>query len=121
MSKAQQRPSVAPNGIEGMSATTKESFDAMSRAFSGWLGNANRIQSEAIRFLNDRFNKDIEMMSQFANCKKPEEFFNLQAKIANNLVADYTAESTRLLALLSDATKEGLEKFSEVAAAKHSA
>src|SRR5512141_274796 len=105
-----------PQQIDGMPAITQQSLDAMSHAFSGWLKNANRLQAEALRFLNDRFNKDVEMMSQFAHCKKPEEFFSLQAKLASNLVSDYTDESSRILALLSDVAKDGAAEFSKAAA-----
>ena len=100
---------------EAISAVAKESFDAMSGAFSSWLKNSNRLQAEAIRFLNDRFNKDVEMMSQFASCTKPEELFSLQAKLASTLVSDYTAEGARILALFSDVAKDGAAEFSKAA------
>ena len=110
-----------PQQFEAMPAITKQSLDAMSQAFSGWVKNANRLQAEALRFLNDRFNTDVEMMSQVAHCKKPAEFFSLQAKLASTLVSDYTKESSRIIALLGDVAKDGAAEFSKVAAGKHGA
>jgi Phasin protein len=111
-------PFGVPTSPEAMSALTKQTFDTMSSAYSGWLRNATKVQAEAIRFINDRFTKDIEMMSQFAQCKKPEDIAALQAKLVSSLVADYTAESTKIIALFSDVAKEGLEGLTKTAANK---
>jgi len=105
--QAQQMPRT-DNGLGDMSPLTRQSFDTMSRAFSSWLRDANRFQSEAIRFMNERFIKDIDMMSQFATCKKPEELLALQAKLANDLVSDFVAEGTKLLELLGDESSASL-------------
>jgi hypothetical protein len=119
MTKPEQTVSKNADGMGDISAITKQSFDAMSGAFSTWLRDANRFQAEAIRFLNDRFNKDIQMMSQFATCKKPEEIFELQAKLANSLVSDYMAEGTKVLELFGDVVKAEVEDFSKTLSAKH--
>ena len=119
MTKPEQNASKAPDGMADMSAMTKQSFDAMSGAFSTWLREANRFQAEALRFLNDRFAKDVRMMSQFATCKKPEEIFELQAKLMSSLVSDYMAEGTKVLELFGDAVKTEVDEFSKTLGAKH--
>jgi len=119
MKKQEKEVSKTHNGLGDMSPLTRQSFDAMSSAFSGWMRHANRFQSEAIGFINDRFIKDIDMMSRFAMCKKPEELFALQAKLANDLVADYVAEGTKLLELLGEVAKEKTEEPSGALHAKH--
>lgn len=119
MTKAEQTVSKAPDGMADISAIAKQSFDAMSGAFSTWLRDANRFQAEAIRFLNDRFNKDVQMMSQFATCKKPEEIFELQTKLMSSLVSDYMAEGTKILELFGDVVKAEVEDFSKTLNAKH--
>ena len=63
-----------------LSGFGKESFEWMSNAFSEWLGNANRMQAEVIRFMGDRYSKDVKMMTRFAECRKPEDFLKLQSE-----------------------------------------
>jgi hypothetical protein len=104
-----QASSSMPEGVEAMSAVAKDSFDSMSRAFSGWLSNANRMQAETIRFVNDRFNKDLQVLSRFGNCRKPEDFIALQSEVMTELVSDYMAEGARFFALLGDAQKEAVK------------
>ena len=118
MSRPEQTASKTSNGAADISAITKQSLDATSDAFSIWLRDANRFQAEAIRFLNDRFNKDFQMMSQFAACKKLEEVFEMQAKLANELVSDYMAEGTKVLELFGDAVKDEVEEVSKTLNAK---
>jgi len=120
MTKSEQNVSKAPDGTGDVSVLARQSFDAMSGTFSAWLRDANRFQAEAIRFLNDRFNKDIQMMSQFTACRKPEEFFDLQAKLMSGLVSDYMAEGTRVLELFGDVAKTEMEDFSRISSARHS-
>ena len=118
MTKVEQTVSRASDGKADLSAATMQSLDVVSGAFTGWLRDANRFQAEAIRFLNDRLNKDIQMMSQYAACKKPEEIFELQAKLATSMVSDYMAEGTKVLELFGNAVKGEVEVFSKALNAK---
>jgi hypothetical protein len=90
----------------------------MSNAFSEWLGNANRVQAEMIRFMGDRYSKDLKMMARFAECRKPEEFLKLQSEIAAELAADYQAEGARVLALFGDASKQAWQEFGKAGQTK---
>lgn len=93
-------------------------IESMSTAFSAWMRNANRLQCEAIRFVADRFAKDVEMTQQFAKCKKPEEILDLQAKLVNAMMSDYMNESAKFLTLFSDIAKEGFEEIARNASTK---
>lgn len=101
MAKSPQRSPKMPKTIGDLPAIA-QSLDTMSNAFSAWLRNANRAQAEAIRFLSDRFNKDLEMMLELAGCRNRKDIFGLRANFASDLVADYIAEGTRVFALHSD-------------------
>jgi hypothetical protein len=109
MSDKKQTSFAVPNGFESMSGVAQQSFDSMSKAFSGWLTNANRMQAETIRFVNDRFNKDLQVLSRFGNCRKPEDFIALQSELMTELVSDYMAEGARFFALLGDAQKDAVQ------------
>ena len=84
----QQFPFAMPEGMPAFPGFGKESFEWMSNAFSEWLGNANRMQAEVIRFMGDRYSKDVKMMTRFAECRKPEDFLKLQSELAAELAAD---------------------------------
>lgn len=120
MAKTQQTStSRAPEGLEDLTAMTRQSFERLSGVFSGWLHDTNRLQAEAMRFFNERVNKDMAMLSQLAACKKPEEVFELQVKLASGLFSDYMAEGTRFLELYGEVAKRELDEFSNVLSTRH--
>jgi len=90
------------HGVEAFGGMAKDSFDAMSKAFSGWTRNATRVQAETIRFINERFNKDLQMLTRFGSCKKPEDFVGLQSELMSQLVTDYTQEGAQLMKLFTE-------------------
>lgn len=109
----QQFPFAMPEGMPTFPGFGKESFEWMSKGFSEWLSNANRMQAELIRFMGDRYSKDVKMMARFAECRKPEDFLKLQTEIAAELTADYQQEGARLLALFGDASKQAWQEFTK--------
>ena len=95
-------------------SAAKESFESVSNAFSDWVQNANRVQSEMIRFMSDRFSKDLNLISRLAGCKQPDEFLRLQAEAMSEITSDYMQEGAKLLAMLGDASRTGAEDLSRV-------
>ncbi len=89
-----------------MTASTQASFETMSKAYANWLKGANRLQTEAIRFVGDRFNKDLQILSRFGSCTKPEDFLSLQSEATTQLVNDYLEQGAKWIALLGDVAKE---------------
>lgn len=75
----------ALNGLNPVSLAT----DA---CLSMWK-NASKIQSEMLRFVNNRMEKDFAHPVRLMNCKKPEEFIEAQFDFANTLFNDYAKES----------------------------
>ena len=98
----------APN-LETLSESAQASFHALSNTYAAWLKNANRMQAEAIRFVSDRFNKDVQMLSRFGNCKKPEDVLRLQSELVTQLMGDYSDECAKWIALLGDAAKDATD------------
>jgi hypothetical protein len=113
MNKSKQFPFAMPEGMPTLPGLGKESFEWMSTAFSEWLSNANRMQAEVIRFIGDRYSKDVKMMMRFAECRKPEDFLKLQSELAAELTADYQEEGARLLALFGDASKQAWQEIAK--------
>jgi len=118
MSKSKQFPFAMPQGMPAFPGLGKESFEWMSTAFSEWLGNANRMQAEMIRFMGDRYAKDMKMITRFAGCRKPEDFVKLQSEVAAELAADYQEQGARILALFGDASKQAWQDFTKTGETK---
>lgn len=84
-----------------MSDVLEQSRAMMVGAVSVWLRNANRGQAEAIRFVKDCFDRDLEALSDLAACRHPEDIFGLDAAVPRSLVSAYMAEGARVFALHS--------------------
>jgi len=110
MGKQEQKPDLT---FEGASAATRQAFEALTSGFSSWLRNMTRLQAETSRFLSERFAKDVEMMTQLAQCKRPEDVMAVQGKLMSGLLSDYSQESARFFALLNDIIKEGAQDFAK--------
>ncbi|NCT66194.1 MAG: hypothetical protein GXC76_00975 [Rhodanobacteraceae bacterium] len=96
-------------GLEGMSEAARQSLATMSGAFSTWLQDASRMQGEAVRFLGERFHKDMELIGRLSQCKRPEDVLSLQTQLVGELIADYMNESKTMFSLLGEASKHGLD------------
>lgn len=116
MSKSQSTNNL-PEGSVLNAGAQRESFESMTNAFAGWLQNANRVQSEMIRFIGDRFSKDLSLISRLASCKQPDEFLRLQAEAMSEIASDYMQESAKLLALFGDASRSSIEEVARAAGA----
>jgi Phasin protein len=120
MSKSQSFPFVFPEGIPAFPGFNKDSFESVSKAYSDWLHNANRVQAEMIRFVGERFSKDLNLVSRFAACKQPDEFLRLQGEVMTELASDYMQEGARIFSLFGDASKQSLQSFTKAAGSKRS-
>ncbi len=116
MSKSQPTISLPEGGIFNANAS-RESFESMSNAYSDWLQNANRVQTEMIRFIGDRFSKDLSLISRLASCKQPDEFLRLQAEAVSEIATDYMQEGAKLLAMFGEASRSGAEEVVRAAGA----
>ncbi|MFC4762890.1 phasin family protein [Dyella koreensis] len=108
-------PNVSAGNVQAMSDMARQSLTAMSGAFSAWMHDASKVQAETVRFLNERFEKDMALLTQFAQCKRPDEIAALQAKLLTSLVTDYMEESRTMLTLLGNVSKHNLEQVEKMA------
>jgi hypothetical protein len=115
MSKQQQDTFSMPQTFSGIPGFSKESFEALSEVFSESVRNGNRIQAELLRFVGDRFSKDVALISRLAACKEPTAFLNLQSELVTGLTNDYLQEGAKIFALASEVAKENFGKFAKAA------
>lgn len=118
MNKPAQFPFTLPEGFGAFAGPSQQSFEAMSHAYSEWLRNANRMQAELIRFIGDRFSKDVNLISKFTGCKQPEEFLKLQSEALTDLTNDYMQEGARIFALFTETSKATAEEFTKTVGTK---
>ncbi len=111
MGKSEQLPTFWTDSVSSFSDVAKQSNERMSLAFNEAMKNANRLQSEVIRFAAERFNKDAGAWSRFAECKTPQDVLQVQSQLFADLSADYLRESEKVLTLLGEITRESFERF----------
>jgi hypothetical protein len=90
----------------------QNSLDAATRMYTSLFGNVVRAQTEMFRFLSARFAKDASMLEQFTACKSPSDVAQLQLKLGSDAVADYLAETQRLIGMFEKASGETLAQAS---------
>ena len=78
----------------------RDSSDLVTKAYSAWLNQANKMNDEAFRFAHDRLAKDLEAAAHLARCSEPNEALALQMEFASKMAADYLAEGQKMLELV---------------------
>lgn len=61
------------------------------------------IMREGARFMTERLQKDLETQQAMLSCKSPTELLQLQSDFYQSALSDYSAEATRMLALMGRA------------------
>jgi hypothetical protein len=83
-----------------------QSIQAMTDIYTAWLSQASRVQEETMRFVQERFSKELDAATQIARCTNPLEAFALQAELAQKRAEDYVEEGQRLASLTGEIAKE---------------
>jgi hypothetical protein len=78
------------------------SFELAEKAYRAWLAGAGRIQNEALGFFNGRLEKGLETARELSNCRTPNEYFQVQAKYTDEVVAEWLAESQKMIELFGE-------------------
>jgi hypothetical protein len=94
-----------PNA-EAMWNMDPQSFEAVTNTYRAWFNQANRVRDETIRFVQERFRKELEAAVKLAGCTNPTEAFAVQAEFANKMAADYFEEGQKIVELMGEIAKE---------------
>jgi hypothetical protein len=76
------------------------------KAYRTWLDGAARMQTEATTFWSERVAKDMAALSALGKCTNPVELMNMQMSYARDAMADYYAESQRMMEWLREPMEE---------------
>ena len=85
------------------------SFQFAEQAYLSWLASTERIQSEAMGFLSERIEKVLATARELGNCTNPADYFALQAKYAEGALADWVAESQKMVDLVGEIAQASTE------------
>ena len=83
-----------------------QSVEVVTKTYRAWLSRASRVRDEALRFAQDRIEKELEVGVQLARCTSPTEAFTVQAEFASKMAADYLAESQKMIELMGEIAKD---------------
>lgn len=92
--------------VETMWNIDPQSIEAIAETYKAWLSQANRLQDETMRFVQERFAKELEAAAQLARCTNPAEAFAVQAEFAQTMAADYFAEGQKMVELTGEMAKQ---------------
>lgn len=59
------------------------------------------VMAESVRFMTDRLQKDMETQKALLACKSPADLMKVQTQFYEDALADYSAQASRVLALMS--------------------
>jgi len=77
------------------------STDLVTKTYSAWLDQANKVNHEAFRFAHDRLSKDLEAAAHLARCSEPERSVHVTNGIRQQKwPSDYLAEGQKMLELV---------------------
>ena len=94
-----------PNA-EAMWNMDPQSFEAVTNTYRVWINQANRMRDETIRFVQERFTKELEAAVKLAGCTNATEALAVQAEFANKMAADYLEEGQKIVELMGEVMKE---------------
>jgi hypothetical protein len=66
---------------------------------TNWLETVSECQRELMDFVSERLAKDNDTVRQIMASKSPADAFEAQSRWAQQTVADYSAETSRILAI----------------------
>ena len=68
-----------------------------------WYRQATTVNAELLRFACDRLQKDMTFQKEALKCRNPAELQDLQGKFLREAFEQYSAETSRLIRMNSDA------------------
>jgi hypothetical protein len=106
MTIQQQRPVADMKPGEAAGAMPFTALQPMAEAYLAFWRNAGRFQTEMLRFVTERMEKDVAHSSRLMTCKSPGDFMQAQMDFMNNFFSDYTREGRWVGEMVNNAAKE---------------
>ena len=85
--------------------TNKKEAESMPGAYEHWFENMMDVQRQSIELMSERMRKALEVPARFAECRNPADIAKVQAEFVGTMVSDYLEASSKMLTVLTGATK----------------
>ncbi|WP_333586111.1 phasin family protein [Phenylobacterium sp.] len=102
--------------MEAVMAMGQRNLQLMSDAGVQLSENMRKAAEAMSAFMGDRLRKDMEMGRRLAECRSPEEVWNLQRAFMDEAMADYARETSALIELVGATALSAGEAAGEAAA-----
>jgi hypothetical protein len=76
-----------------------ENGRALTDGMQAWFSTASECQREMIDFMSNRLAKDSNTMREMIGCRNPADAMEIHMRWAQEMIRDYGAEMTKLLAI----------------------
>jgi Phasin protein len=103
---------------EATQALPLSALQPMADAYLAFWRNAGRFQTEILRFITERMEKDVAHSSRLINCKTPTDFVQAQMDFVNSFFDDYTKEGRWVGEMMNKATRETQQTAEQEMAAR---
>lgn len=104
MTNQRSKPAGANATDHGAAAGMERTIRAGKTAMQTWM----EIGAEAVRFVSDRLQQDIETQKAMLACKSIDEMRQVQAEFFRSAQEHYAEQARRMVELTSAATTSGL-------------
>jgi hypothetical protein len=106
MTPIQQSPFQDMKPGEAAGTLPLAALQPMTEAYLAFWRNAGRFQTEMLRFVTERMEKDVAHSGRLLHCKTPSDFMQTQMEFLNSFFDDYTKEGRLVGEIMNGAGKE---------------
>ncbi|MFN3661596.1 phasin family protein [Yoonia sp.] len=97
MTKQDDTQTLAPDALEAFTAVAP--LAPVSWMTAAWLGNVTAMSNTVAAFMAERLKEDLQTRQALLECKTLGEVRHVQATFVQNAIAQYQAETGRLIAM----------------------
>ena len=87
-----------------------ESGRVMADGMRAWLATATECQREMVDFISNRLAKDSGTVREMIGCRNPADAMEIHLRWAQEMMRDYGAEMSRMLAIYTRHASEVAER-----------
>jgi hypothetical protein len=105
----QQRLGPEMKPAEAAAALPLSALQPMADAYLTFWRNAGKLQTEMLRFMTERMQKDVVHSSRLMACRTPTDFVQAHMEFMTGFFDDYTREGRWVGEMMNNAAKETQE------------
>ena len=96
-----QKSSAMTDTVRGLvdQKAISESGRVMADGMQAWLATATECQREMVDFISKRMAKDSGTVREMIGCRNPTDAMDIHLRWAQEMMRDYGAEMSRILAI----------------------